>query len=158
MRCFKSTSCSIGKQQTFSNKRIYYIICVLWCFFVAMQQRSVQVWYKHCFHISITYIKYLNNNVTVINSDLSSSDPTKKLYHKNGLVKPFAGIISFLSMNNGGSGGIRTHEPIRTTWFRVRLVMTTSIRFRINYKVWTISRPATNNIIIIHLYSKFVKW
>ena len=31
----------------------------------------------------------------------------------------------------GGSGGIRTHEPLRATWFRVRAVMTTSIRFRI---------------------------
>ena len=31
----------------------------------------------------------------------------------------------------GGSGGIRTHVPLRTTAFRVRLVMTTSIRFRI---------------------------
>ena len=28
-----------------------------------------------------------------------------------------------------GSGGIRTHVPLRTTAFRVRLVMTTSIRF-----------------------------
>ena len=31
----------------------------------------------------------------------------------------------------GGSGEIRTHVPLRTTAFRVRLVMTTSIRFRI---------------------------
>ena len=30
----------------------------------------------------------------------------------------------------GGSGGIRTHVPLRTTAFRVRLVMTTSIRFQ----------------------------
>ena len=28
---------------------------------------------------------------------------------------------------DGGAGGIRTHEPVRTTWFRVRPVMTTSI-------------------------------
>ena len=31
----------------------------------------------------------------------------------------------------GGDGGIRTHVPLRTTAFRVRLVMTTSIRLRI---------------------------
>ena len=30
----------------------------------------------------------------------------------------------------GGGGGIRTHEPLRATWFRVRLVMTTSIHLR----------------------------
>jgi hypothetical protein len=30
-----------------------------------------------------------------------------------------------------GSGGIRTHVPLRTTAFRVRLVMTTSIRFHV---------------------------
>ena len=29
----------------------------------------------------------------------------------------------------GGSGGIRTHVPLRTTAFRVQLVTTTSIRF-----------------------------
>ena len=27
----------------------------------------------------------------------------------------------------GGAGGIRTHVPLRTTWFRVKLVTTTSI-------------------------------
>ena len=31
--------------------------------------------------------------------------------------------------DSGGSGGIRTHVPFRTTAFRVRLVTTTSIRF-----------------------------
>ena len=31
----------------------------------------------------------------------------------------------------GGDGGIRTHVPLRTTAFRVRLVMTTSIRLHI---------------------------
>lgn len=31
-----------------------------------------------------------------------------------------------------GSGGIRTHVPLRTTAFRVQLVATSSIRFRIN--------------------------
>ena len=43
---------------------------------------------------------------------------------------PKCGVLpaSFLSMQVGGDGGIRTHEPLRTTWFRVRLVMTTSIR------------------------------
>ena len=30
-------------------------------------------------------------------------------------------------MEIGGEGGIRTHVPLRTTAFRVRLVMTTSI-------------------------------
>ena len=35
----------------------------------------------------------------------------------------------------GGSGGIRTHVPLRTTAFRVRLVMTTSIRFLILYSI-----------------------
>ena len=34
------------------------------------------------------------------------------------------------SFQLGGGGGIRTHEPLRTTWFRVRLVMTTSIHLR----------------------------
>lgn len=33
---------------------------------------------------------------------------------------------------HSGSGGIRTHVPLRTTAFRVRLVMTTSIRFHRN--------------------------
>ena len=32
--------------------------------------------------------------------------------------------------NFGGSGEIRTHEPLRVTAFRVRAVMTTSIRFQ----------------------------
>ena len=32
------------------------------------------------------------------------------------------------SFNFGGDGGIRTHVPLRTTAFRVRLVMTASIR------------------------------
>lgn len=31
---------------------------------------------------------------------------------------------------SGGEGGIRTHVPLRTTAFRVRLVMTTSILLR----------------------------
>ena len=38
----------------------------------------------------------------------------------------------------GGSGGIRTHVPLRTTWFRVTLVTTTSIRFRIEYSIYSI--------------------
>ena len=32
----------------------------------------------------------------------------------------------------GGDGGIRTHVPLRTTAFRVRLVMTASIRLHID--------------------------
>lgn len=40
----------------------------------------------------------------------------------------FQCIIQF-----NGSGGIRTHVPRRTTAFRVRLVMTTSIRFHIQF-------------------------
>ena len=31
----------------------------------------------------------------------------------------------------GGSGGIRTHDTLPYTWFRVKAVMTTSIHFRI---------------------------
>lgn len=31
----------------------------------------------------------------------------------------------------GGDGGIRTHVPLRTTRFRVELVMTSSIRLRL---------------------------
>ena len=38
-----------------------------------------------------------------------------------------ANFVSKLAFLFGGSGGIRTHEPVRTTWFRVRPVMTTSI-------------------------------
>lgn len=46
-----------------------------------------------------------------------------------------------------GSGGIRTHVPLRTTAFRVRLVMTTSIRFHLKtqrhnytryFKIWVV--------------------
>ena len=33
----------------------------------------------------------------------------------------------------GGEGGIRTHVPLRTTAFRVRLVMTTSILLHIKF-------------------------
>ena len=36
---------------------------------------------------------------------------------------------------DGGECGIRTHVPLRTTAFRVRLVMTTSIRFLILYSI-----------------------
>ncbi len=39
---------------------------------------------------------------------------------------------------HGGSGGIRTHVPLRTTAFRVRLVMTTSIRFHSFLKKYNI--------------------
>ena len=39
-------------------------------------------------------------------------------------------IVSKLRFLFGGSGGIRTHVPSRTTAFRVRLVTTTSIRFQ----------------------------
>ena len=42
-------------------------------------------------------------------------------------TNPQAGICCF-----GGDGGIRTHVPLRTTRFRVELVMTTSIRLH-NY-------------------------
>ena len=56
-------------------------------------------------------------------------------------VHGFAGIAKdppqsaslFIPTNvgiHGGSGGIRTHVPSRTTAFRVRLVTTTSIRFQ----------------------------
>ena len=38
--------------------------------------------------------------------------------------------ISDTAFFYGGSGGIRTHVPFRTTAFRVRLVTTTSIRFQ----------------------------
>ena len=37
------------------------------------------------------------------------------------------------SFNYGGDGGIRTHVPLRTTAFRVRLVMTASIRLHIDH-------------------------
>ena len=40
-------------------------------------------------------------------------------------------IVSKLRCFFGGSGGIRTHVPSRTTAFRVRLVTTTSIRFHV---------------------------
>ena len=33
----------------------------------------------------------------------------------------------------GGEGGIRTHVPLRTTAFRVRLVMTTSILLLVDF-------------------------
>ena len=42
-------------------------------------------------------------------------------------------IVSNPSRDGGGSGGIRTHVPSRTTAFRVRLVTTTSIRFHMGY-------------------------
>ena len=38
-------------------------------------------------------------------------------------------LVSRQGLCYGGSGGIRTHVPSRTTAFRVRLVATTSIRF-----------------------------
>ena len=40
-------------------------------------------------------------------------------------------IVSKSRFFFGGDGGIRTHVPLRTTAFRVRLVMTTSIRLQI---------------------------
>ena len=40
-------------------------------------------------------------------------------------------IVSKTGRDGGGSGGIRTHVPSRTTAFRVRLVTTTSIRFHV---------------------------
>lgn len=46
--------------------------------------------------------------------------------HKRG-TRPKGLIPLFID----GSGGIRTHVPLRTTAFRVRLVMTTSIRFHV---------------------------
>ena len=36
---------------------------------------------------------------------------------------------------SGADGGIRTHEPIKANAFRVRPVMTTSIRLQINYRI-----------------------
>ena len=43
--------------------------------------------------------------------------------------------IRSLLRRSGGQGGIRTHVPLRTTAFRVRLVMTTSIPVRMNKKI-----------------------
>ena len=54
------------------------------------------------------------------------NDPDKPLRKSK---KPAIGLIT--DFFDGGSGGIRTHVPLRTTAFRVRLVMTTSIRFPI---------------------------
>ena len=54
------------------------------------------------------------------------NDPDKPLRKSK---KPAIGLIT--DFFDGGSGGIRTHVPLRTTAFRVRLVMTTSIRFLI---------------------------
>ena len=36
--------------------------------------------------------------------------------------------VCLLDFSFGGDGGIRTHEPVRANAFRVRPVMTTSIR------------------------------
>ena len=50
------------------------------------------------------------------------NDPDKPLRKSK---KPAISLIT--DFFDGGSGGIRTHVPLRTTAFRVRLVMTTSI-------------------------------
>ena len=44
---------------------------------------------------------------------------------------------SFLPFVFGGGGEIRTHVPVRTTRFRVELVMTASIRLQIDLSTLT---------------------
>ncbi len=64
----------------------------------------------------------------------SAKSPGKPLvtgaFCSNGVEKVPTKIVSNPSRDGGGSGGIRTHVPSRTTAFRVRLVTTTSIRFQ----------------------------
>ena len=65
----------------------------------------------------------------------SAKSPGKPLvtgaFCSNGVEKVPTKIVSNPSRDGGGSGGIRTHVPSRTTAFRVRLVTTTSIRFHV---------------------------
>ena len=49
-----------------------------------------------------------------------------KSARKKGSTQRFF-IVSNLYVSNGEDGGIRTHVPFQTTWFRVKLVITTSI-------------------------------
>lgn len=61
---------------------------------------------------------------------LSTEKSTYKM-RKTPIKSRFFVDASFLCTFSGGECGIRTHEPVRATWFRVRLVMTTSITLRV---------------------------
>lgn len=52
---------------------------------------------------------------------------------KGKLYRPLGKKSSVVQqrISDGGDGGIRTHEPLRTTRFRVELVMTASIRLHV---------------------------
>ena len=58
---------------------------------------------------------------------LSGPNPTYRFYDKYNSTHEGCYCIY------GGDGGIRTHVPLRTTAFRVRLVMTASIRLQNHY-------------------------
>ena len=58
-----------------------------------------------------------------------------QLQHFHRAKRKNSDIVSISEFFGGGSGGIRTHVPSRTTAFRVRLVTTTSIRFQMKRSI-----------------------
>ena len=61
--------------------------------------------------------------------------------HQDKKQTPREGVICF---SFGGRGGIRTLVPLRTTAFRVRLVATTSILFRLRNSAEALILPCRN--------------
>ena len=101
----------------------------------------------------------------------SSTDRTHLFYILRGLLKmdkrkTWNQIIfqyDSFQVSLGGSGEIRTHEPLRVTAFRVRPVMTTSIRFQIKtpyiarydsiYGVWWTGVDSNHRKLSWQIYS-----
>lgn len=101
----------------------------------------------------------------------SSTDRTHLFYILRGLLKMDKRktwnqtIFQYDSfqVSLGGSGEIRTHEPLRVTAFRVRPVMTTSIRFQIKtpyiarydsiYGVWWTGVDSNHRKLSWQIYS-----
>ncbi len=112
--------------------RLFYVVKSYKCGF---NSRSFEQSYTR-YHAGVANIRFIGCLVgsffrkikTVVTNRLPTrSNPLTNVKRKK--YEP----LRFVFLSSGGSGGIRTPEPVKTTRFPIVPVMTASIRFRFSY-------------------------
>ena len=75
----------------------------------------------------------MNKKILLVDDEKGDCYHVIFYFHSNFFIKKACNRRLQAGLH-GGRDGIRTHVPRRTTAFRVRLVMTTSILFHVNAK------------------------